>query len=31
MDIVVAVLLVIVALVFVGIAMDAARNTKGRG
>jgi len=31
MEIVVAVLLVIVALVFVGIAMDAARDTKGRG
>jgi len=31
MDIVVAVLLVGVALVFVGIAMDAARHPKGRG
>jgi len=31
MEIVVAVLLVIVALVFVGIAMDAARHPKGRG
>ena len=31
MDIIVAALLVIVALVFVGIAMDAARDPKGRG
>jgi hypothetical protein len=31
MDIVVAVLLVVVALVFVAIAMDAARGPKGRG
>jgi hypothetical protein len=31
MEIVVAALLVIVALVFVGIAMDAARPSKGRG
>ena len=31
MEIVVAALMVIVALVFVGIAMDAARNSKGRG
>lgn len=31
MEIVVAALLVVVALVFVGIAMDAARDTKGRG
>lgn len=31
MEIVVAALLIVVALVFVGIAMDAARDTKGRG
>ncbi len=31
MDIVVGVLLVIVALVFVGIALDAARDSKRRG
>jgi hypothetical protein len=31
MQIVVAVLLVVVALVFVGIALDAARPSKGRG
>jgi hypothetical protein len=31
MDIIVAALLVIVALVFVGIAMDAARYSKDRG
>lgn len=31
MEIVVAVLMVIVALVFVGIAMHAARDQKGRG
>jgi len=31
MDIIVAVLLVVVSLVFVGIAMDAARHLKGRG
>lgn len=30
MEIVVAALLVIVALVFVGIALDAARDTEGR-
>jgi hypothetical protein len=30
MDVIVAVLLVIVPLVFVGIAMDAARDPKGR-
>ena len=30
MEIIVAVLLVIVSLVFVGIAIDAARNPKGR-
>jgi len=31
MEIIVAALLVIVALVFVGIAMDAARHSKGHG
>jgi hypothetical protein len=31
MEIVVAALLVVVALVFVGIAMDAARDTQRRG
>jgi hypothetical protein len=31
MEILVAVLLVVVALVFVGIAIDAARHPKGRG
>ena len=31
MDIVVGVLLVVVALVFVGIALDAARDSKGHG
>ena len=31
MDVIVAVLLVVVALVFVGIAIDAARHPKGRG
>ncbi len=31
MEIIVAVLMVIVALVFVGIAMHAARDSKGRG
>lgn len=31
MDIVVGVLLVVVALVFVGIALDAARDSKRRG
>lgn len=31
MEIVVAVLLVVVAFLFVGIALDAARHPKGRG
>jgi hypothetical protein len=31
MEIIVAALLVIVALVFVGIAIDATRHSKGRG
>jgi hypothetical protein len=31
MEIIVATLLVIVSLVFVGIAIDAARHSKGRG
>jgi hypothetical protein len=31
MEIIVAALMVVVALVFVGVAMHAARDTKGRG
>jgi hypothetical protein len=31
MEIVVAVLMVVVALLFVGIALDAGRHSKGRG